>query len=230
MEPVAASIRAVLFDFDGTLVDSEHLHHQSWLEAAAPWGVTVSWDEYEQRLVGISDTRACEFFLGLAGLEPTAERLEIGRQRKHAVYRRRSVHELSVLPAAKGWIGRNSERVPMGVVSSSATPDVVPILDRQGVTHLMQFVLCAEHVERLKPDPFPYLLALDKLRTAAGVRDSRECLVFEDSSTGVQAAEGAGMTVHRLGPPSELPAALDSWSGRIRGACSSAPPPDGALQ
>ncbi|MCY4188038.1 MAG: HAD hydrolase-like protein, partial [Bryobacterales bacterium] len=60
-------IRAVLFDFDGTLFDSECLHYEAWLEAVKPWGVTLSWDDYRQRLVGISDTHACEFSLDLAG-------------------------------------------------------------------------------------------------------------------------------------------------------------------
>ena len=208
-------IRAVLFDFDGTLVDSEYLHHEAWLEAVAPWGVAVSWEDYVRRLVGISDLRACEFFLGMAGMEVTPEALERGRSLKHRAYRARSVDELRIAPQAIEWIVDNCGTVPMGVVSSSAVPDVVPILERQGVARCMEFVVCGDHVERLKPDPAPYRLALSKLDGAFGIRASRECLVFEDSSTGVRAASAAGMTVHALGDAGELPAALAEWDERI---------------
>ena len=205
----------MLFDFDGTLVDSEYLHHESWLEAAAQWGVSVSWEEYERRLVGISDRRACEFFLDLAGMAETPELIELGRSRKHRAYRARSIEELKIDRRVLDWIHRNYGRVPLGVVSSSGVPDVVPILERQGVAGCMQFVICGDHVERLKPDPLPYLHALEKLRSGCSIEDSGECLAYEDSLTGIQAASAAGMTVHAVSTPSELPGALNAWEGRI---------------
>ena len=209
-------IRAVLFDFDGTLTDSEWLHHQSWLEAVAPWGVTVSWDDYERLLVGISDTRASEFFLELAGVERTPERVLHGRARKHAAYRRRSVRELSIDPLVRDWIEEHWQTTPLGVVSSSAVPDVVPILERQGVSAYLRFVICGDHVARLKPDPMPYLLAMEKLAVGWGIHDPRECLVFEDSETGVRAARDAGMTVQPVQPPSNLARLLMQWTARVR--------------
>ena len=211
----------MLFDFDGTLVDSEYLHHESWLEAVKPWGVTVSWEEYVRQLVGISDTRACEFFLGLAGKAATPDSIEQGRSRKHRVYRSRSVEELKIDRSVRDWIRRNHGGVPMGVVSSSAVPDVVPILQRQGVADRMEFIICGDDVERLKPDPAPYLLALVKLRIGFGLDDSRECLVFEDSTTGIRAAVAAGTTVHALRATSDLPSALEEWQERIAGTMDS---------
>ena len=206
----------MLFDFDGTLVDSEYLHHESWLEAVASWGVTLGWEEYQRQLVGISDRRACEFFVTLAGLEPTPELLESGRSRKHRVYRRRAVQELAIDPWVQEWVRANRERVPLGVVSSSAIPDVVPILERQGVASAMRFVICGEHVERLKPDPLPYLLAFEKLREGLPDLQTEECLVFEDSATGVRSASDAGMTVQSLESPRDLHLSLQRWSRKIR--------------
>lgn len=218
MAALVEPIRAVLFDFDGTLVDSEYLHHESWLEAVEPWGVSLGWEEYKRQLVGISDRRASEFFVALAGLEPTPERLETGRGRKHCAYRRRAVQELAIDPRVREWIHSHHQNVPLGVVSSSAIPDVVPILERQGVANALRFVLCGDHVERLKPDPLPYLQALAKLRAALPGLSAAECLVFEDSATGVRSATDAGMTVHRLASPRDLPAALQLWSPKIRQA------------
>jgi len=205
----------VLFDFDGTLFDSEYLHHEAWLEAVEPWGVTVSWEDYKRQLIGISDTRACEFFLDRAGQPRTPEAIQAGRERKHSVYRRRSLQELVPHPSVATWIRNNFERVPLGVVSSSAIPDVVPILERQRIADCMQFIICGDHVERLKPDPLPYLLAFEKLQAGHDISDPGDCLVFEDSSTGIQAAKAAGMTVHALATPEDLPSALDQWSKHI---------------
>ena len=215
MEPPVPSIRAVLFDFDGTLVDSEYLHHEAWLEAVEPWGVTVGWEDYKRKLVGISDRSACEFFLGLADMEVTPEAMDFGRTRKHLYYRRRCVDELTVDPSVSDWIRANCDRVPMGVVSSSAAPDVVPILERQGIADRMRFVVSGDDISRLKPDPMAYLLALEKLRRMCGVRDAGECLVFEDSGTGIRAAREAGMTVQHLDLPGDLPALLEAWDSRI---------------
>lgn len=215
MRDPSSPIRAVLFDFDGTLFDSEYLHHEAWLEAVEPWGVTVGWDDYKRNLVGISDTRACEFFLDLAGRPRTREAIQAGRERKHSVYRRRSVRELAPHPSVAAWIRDNCERVPLGVVSSSAIPDVVPILERQGIADCMRFIICAEHVERLKPDPLPYLVAFEKLQASRDISDPRDCLVFEDSSAGVQSARAAGMRVHVLAKPADLPSALEEWSPHI---------------
>ena len=205
----------MLFDFDGTLFDSEYLHHEAWLEAVEPWGVTVGWEDYKRNLVGISDTRASEFFLELAGRPRTPEAIQAGRERKHSVYRRRSLQELAPHPSVATWIRDSCKRVPLGVVSSSAIPDVVPILERQDIADCLRFVICAEHVERLKPDPLPYLVAFEKLQVACDISDPRECLVFEDSSAGVQSARAAGMRVHVLAKPADLPSALEEWSPHI---------------
>ncbi len=109
-------VRAVLFDFDGTLSDSEYLHHEAWLEAAADWGAAVGWEEYTQRFVGISDRNACKIFLQKAGLPPTDALIEAGCLRKHRCYRRRSKIELTVDERVVEWIRSASPRVPLGKV------------------------------------------------------------------------------------------------------------------
>ncbi len=209
-------IRAVLFDFDGTLADSEWLHHQAWLEAVAPWRVSVGWADYKRLLVGKSDTSASEYFLKLAGIERTPTVIQGGRARKHAAYRRRSVAELSVDPLVREWMREHWRRVPLGVVSSSAVPDVVPILERQGVAGYLRLVICGEHVARLKPDPMPYLMAFEQLSAGWQICDPRECLVFEDSETGLRAGRQAGVTVQAVPSPRDLPGLLAAWTPRIR--------------
>jgi beta-phosphoglucomutase len=211
----SANIRAVLFDFDGTLCDSEHLHHEAWLEAAEPWGVAVGWEEYTQRFIGISDRNAARIFLEKSGQDATEELIDAGCQRKHECYRRRSAAELKVDSRVCDWVRSVSAKVPIGVVSSSATPDVVPILENHGIADAMRFVICGEHVTRLKPDPMPYALALEKLREIVEVDRAGDCLAFEDSNSGVASATAVGLTVHRLDSPTKLGDALAHWERKI---------------
>ncbi len=222
LKPLVTRLRAVLFDFDGTFVDSESLHHESWLDATEPWGVTISWEDYKRQMIGISDRRACEYFLTEAGLDRTDELVALGCSRKHRAYRERSVNELKVDHAVGAWIRENAANVPLAVVSSSAIEDVVPILEAQGVDHYLRFVICGDHVERLKPDPMPYQLAFNKLAALDVVASPTEVLVFEDSDAGFRSAKAAGMTTHRLGAPSELGVALTEWTGQIVGAARAA--------
>ncbi len=211
----APTIRAVLFDFDGTLSDSEYLHYECWLEAAADWGSAVDWESYKRDFVGISDRNACRIFLEKAGLEPADEAIAAGCLRKHQCYRRRAPAELTIDARVVEWIRAAAPKVPLGVVSSSAVPDVAPTLELCGIAGAMRFAICGDHAARLKPDPMPYLLALEKLRKDAGVEHASECLVFEDSATGIASASAAGMTVHPLDDPARLADALAEWEPRI---------------
>lgn len=220
-----APIRAVLFDFDGTLADSERLHYESWLEAASRWEVSVRWQEYQDRLIGVSDGKASEFFLMRAGRVPTPELIELGQRRKRRAYRERSLRELEIDAGVRRWILSNHRRVPIGVVSSSLPPDVVPILQAHGLARCMRCVVCGDDVRRHKPHPEPFLLALEKLRRELPVLRATQCLVFEDSASGVRSASSAGMTVHRIRAPSELPAALEEWTARIHAAVPSVAEP-----
>ncbi len=204
-----------MFDFDGTLCDSEHLHHESWLEAAEPWGVDLGWEEYTQRFVGISDREAARMFLEKSGQEATEELMTAGCLRKHNCYRRRSANELRVDSRVVEWVRSASPKIPIGVVSSSATPDVVPILEKHAIADAMQIIVCGEHVTRLKPDPMPYLLALAQLREIVDIDRAGDCLAFEDSTSGVVSAKAAGLTVHQLDEPAQLADALGHLETKI---------------
>ncbi len=212
----------MLFDFDGTLADSERLHYESWLDAASRWGASVSWQEYQDRLIGVADGKASEFFLRRAGRPPTPELIELGQRRKRRAYRERSLRELEIDATVRRWILSNHRRVPIGVVSSSLPPDVVPILQAHGVARCMSCVVCGDDVRRHKPHPEPFLLALEQLRREQPSLQASQCLVFEDSATGVRSASSAGMTVHRVRIPSELPPALGEWTAQIHAAVPSA--------
>ena len=200
----AAEIRAVLFDFDGVLVDSEHLHYECWLEALRPYGALISWDDYQRRLTGISDPEAAPILLSLADENPTDEAVSRALETKNRLYRTRCAAELAVSAEVCSWITDASSRLLLGVVSSSSLEEVEPLLTVAGIRPALAVLVCAEDVSQRKPDPEPYLVAFGRLRRLDPSVRPGHCLVYEDSDPGVAAAIAAGMEVQRVSTPGEL--------------------------
>lgn len=205
---MSLEIRAVLLDFDGTLVDSEPLHYEAWLAAVKPHGGYVDWPDYQVRFVGKTDHWAAETFLGEAGLNPPPELLAEVKQAKHAYFRKHSPERLAIDEETIASVVQLAENLLVGVVSSSIARDVEPTLRKHGLTDRFEFLVCGEHVSRHKPDPEPYLLAHERLRARDAAIEADHCLVFEDSDSGVAAATAAGMKVRRVGTPEQLPGML----------------------
>ncbi len=201
---VGAGIRAVLFDFDGVLVDSEYLHYQCWAEALRHYGAVISWEEYQRQMTGISDPEAAPVLLSLADDSPGDEAVSHALETKTNLYRKRCTVELAIPSEVCSWITDTSRGLLLGVVSSSSVEEVEPLLDTAGIRSSIAVLVCAEHVSRPKPDPEPYLVALQRLRNHDPGLQPRHCLVYEDSNPGATAALAAGMAVERVTSPNDL--------------------------
>ncbi len=201
---LGTDIRAVLLDFDGTLVDSEPLHYEAWLNAVEPYGASTDWPDYVARFVGKTDTWAAETFLTEAGGEVDPALIRRVCDAKHAYFRERSPQRLSVTGGVVNWILERLGGRLVGVVSSSISRDVEPTLVKGGLRDRLDVVVCGEHVKRHKPDPEPYLLALERLRSRGAGLDAAQVVAFEDSSSGLASATAAGMDVVRVDAPTSL--------------------------
>ncbi|MCC6264979.1 MAG: HAD family phosphatase [Bryobacterales bacterium] len=180
--------RAILFDFDGVLVDSEPVHHIAWSEALAPLGVSISAEVYLRQFTGIEDRGAIEW---LASVTPahSFEVLWATFPRKQEVFLERMLAEPLVPEASAKLLEQlKLEDYRLAVVSSSSGCEVWPILERNGVRHLFDLGVFAEDVAQKKPHPEPYRKALSQL----GVHTA---LVLEDSSPGMASATAAGCEV-----------------------------------
>lgn len=183
--------QAVIFDFDGVLVDSEPLHYHAWSEALAPLGVQVSEEVYHERFIGIEDRGAIEW---LASAHPTHsfEDLWATFPRKQELFLERILAEPLVPEASRKLFEQlKVEGYLLGVVSSSSRCEVWPVLELNGVRHLFDLGVFAEDVVRKKPHPEPYQKALE----AMGVQ---QALVLEDSNAGIASATAAGCEVIRV--------------------------------
>jgi beta-phosphoglucomutase len=202
--------RALLFDFNGTLSDDEPLLFAILSELFAEQGQPLAEDVYYERLAGLSDPEIVRLWLG--DDHPAVDAVLAERV---ARYRTRVSHGSTISAAARDAVRYAAERVPVAVVSGAYRDEVVPALEAAGLDGAVTVVITIEDVERGKPDPAGYLLALEHL--GGGLR-ARDVTVFEDTEAGVAAAKAAGMRCvaipgthapERLALADELAPALD---------------------
>ena len=189
------SFDAILFDFDGVLVDSEPIHYDCWIETLAPYGFEMDWDTYARTCVGISDRTMIERFARSQTPPLDFEQLYAQYPRKKELFRDRI---LSANPFPTATLDLIRElALPMAVVSSSGRTEVEPPIVQAGIRHHFQALVCGLEAGKLKPAPEPYLRAAELLKV-------RSALVVEDSDAGAAAGQAAGFEVLRISHPAEL--------------------------
>jgi beta-phosphoglucomutase len=178
--------RAVLWDLDGTLVDSEAFHWQSWVHALEADGVSVTYEQFKASF-GQRNDRILQRWLG-AGSD--AGRIERIAEAKEAEYRRlAAVHGLTPLPGAAEWLTRLRARGWRQAIASSAPRQNVDVmLEALGLTALFDAIVASEDVTIGKPDPQVFLRAASRLDTLPS-----HAVVVEDATAGIEAARRAGM-------------------------------------
>ena len=209
--------RAVLWDMDGTLVDSRDRHWRSWQEVLAAEGVAVS----EAQFLATFGQRNDTILRGWLGAEAEPERVRRIGEAKEAAYRRLVVERgLAPLPGAADWLRRLDEAGWRQAVASSAPRlNVEFVLRVLGLERRFRALVAAEDVKAGKPAPDVFLAAAARL----GVQPGR-CVVVEDAEAGIEAARRAGMSSVGVGIRSaDLPVAslaelpLDAFDGLVRG-------------
>jgi len=189
---------AILFDFDGTLVDSEPIHYECWQEVLKPFGLNLSWDEYCRNCIGVSDRAMIEKLAGEVGLD--FKELYAQYPRKKELLRDRMLAAPPMMAEVREFL-LGFDRVPMGLVTSSHRIEVEPVLEALAVRNRFAASVFGDEVQNLKPNPEPYLLAAERL----GVKRP---LVFEDSDAGLASAKAAGFSAIRVMNPGDLPGLL----------------------
>jgi HAD superfamily hydrolase (TIGR01509 family) len=178
--------RGVLWDLDGTLVDSAELHWLSWRDTLAGAGVEITYQQFLDSF-GQKNDRILPLWLG-AGT-PAERMREIG-DAKEAEYRRLARDRgLTPLPGAADWVNRLREGGWRQAIASSAPRlNVEVMLEALGVREAIDAVVGAEDVTAGKPDPQVFLAAATKLGL-----DRERCVVVEDAAVGIEAARRAAI-------------------------------------
>ncbi len=193
LELPAGTFRAYLFDCDGTIADSMPLHYIAWKNSLAEWNCS-----FDERLFYAWGGRPVAEIISLLneqqGLSMPVERVAT---RKEDLYRE-LLPQLKAVPEVMEHIDAQHGRIPFAVVSGSTRESVTASLASLRLLDRFETMVCAGEYERSKPDPECFLLAASRLRVAP-----QDCLVFEDTEMGIQAAQAASMASVRVPPPRE---------------------------
>jgi HAD superfamily hydrolase (TIGR01509 family) len=193
-------IRALIFDFDGLILDTETPEVQIWQELYARYGQEFPLDEWVRSVVGatVANLDPVAQLERLTGLPLDAQTLKEQAQRTRLAWQA----DLPPLPGVADYL--NSARrlgLRLAIASSSPHAWVDDHLRRLEFFNLLDAVICREDAPRLKPDPDLFLAALSALKVEAD-----QAIAFEDSPNGVQAARAARM--HVVGVPNPITARL----------------------
>lgn len=178
--------KALIFDMDGTLVDSERIHCRAWSETLNGYGLEAPPFEDFGQYVGVSDEQMAVEFVESGNLEIAPAGL-VGEKR--AAYQA-LVPEIPLLAGVIEILNRCRGNCRMAVASSSPYDELMHILEHHALTRLFDHVVGGDMVSRKKPDPEIYI----KVCGLLGVLPE-ESIAFEDSQAGVEAAKSAGLTV-----------------------------------
>ncbi|MFI6007750.1 HAD family hydrolase [Streptomyces sp. NPDC051243] len=177
---------SVIFDLDGTLVDSEPHYFEAGRQVLAEHGISdFTWADH-QRYVGISTLETVTLWKREYGLTATVDELLAAKNRRYLELARTStraypqMREFVELLAAEG--------VPMAVASGSSLEAITTVLAGTGLDARLRTVVSADEVDRGKPAPDVFLEAARRLGVAPG-----DCIVLEDAAPGAAAAHAAGM-------------------------------------
>ena len=176
--------RALLFDLDGTLAETDSLHLPTWVDALEPYGVDIDEEFYRERISGRSTGEIVGDLLPDLSEEEGAS---IG-DAKEASFRERAAG-LEPLPGLLDFVQKGKRRgMRMALVTNAPKENVGAILPALKLQDYFQTVVLAAEVGAVKPDPAPYEAALERIGVSAD-----EALAFEDSVSGIASTVAAGI-------------------------------------
>jgi HAD superfamily hydrolase (TIGR01509 family) len=190
-------IQAVLFDFNGIIINDEPLHQRAYTETLKAEGINLTEADYMASL-GMDDRRFVEAAYGRAGRpldDKTRERII---KRETELHRAALEENLPLFPGVETFAKALARHFTLGIVSMSRREQVEYALERAAMDSVFSIIISAEDVRACKPDPECYntgFLRIDEFRRRAGHTSlsPEECLVIEDSPPGIRAGRAAGM-------------------------------------
>ena len=176
-----SAARAVLWDMDGTLIDSEELHWISWRNTMANEGIAITREQFLASFGQRNDSIIPQWL----GAAATPERIERIANAKEELYRHLIRRDgISPLPGVATWLHRLHRDGWLQVIASAAPrANIDAVLEALSATHIFQGIVSAEDVHRGKPNPEVYLVAAYRVGALPG-----SCIVVEDAAAGIEGA------------------------------------------
>ncbi|MGZ9257296.1 MAG: HAD family hydrolase [Candidatus Binatia bacterium] len=187
-------LRAVIFDFNGIIVDDEPIHFELFQKVLAEEGIELTNDAYYARYLGFDDRGAFSF--GYREHDRPLSQLKLAEliARKAVYYQEAIRNHVAIFPGVKKLVADLAQSLPLAVASGALRNEIETILTTANLIHHFMVVVSAEDVERGKPEPDIFLQALAALNAHDGNPiQANQCVVIEDSKEGIKGARRAGM-------------------------------------
>lgn len=186
---------AVIFDFDGIIVDTEPTHYKAFQEVLVPLGLGFSWQDYLDGYLGLDDRDAFRKGFGRAGHSLCDAELGDLIHRKGLAFTRMVATGVTPYEGVVELIRFLSGRLPIALCSGARRSDIDPVLTLLELTGCFDAVVTADEVAASKPAPESYLTAVARLQEIFPAVDAATTLAIEDTPAGIRAATGAGVKV-----------------------------------
>ncbi len=190
-------LKAVVFDFDGIIVDTEPLHYKTFQKILESLGAGFSWDEYVEKYMGFDDRDAFREAFRSNGLELDDKKLVHLVSQKATLFQEVASEGVSSYPGVVELIRSLSGKIPLAICSGALRSDIEPLLLMLSIQDAFDSVVTADDVIASKPDPASYSLAILRLQQLFPGQQitPSSSVAIEDTPSGISSAKGAGLKV-----------------------------------
>ena len=188
-------LKAIIFDCDGVIVDSEPSHLRAFQSVLAEIGISLSKEEYDTTYLAMDDKGCFEKVLATHHRPAGQAIIKALIHQKMALYKAFSKERLYIYPGVVDFVKQVEGRYKLAIASGAFRGEIKMVLDYGGIRSAFPVIVSAQDVKNGKPHPEPFLTALAQLSGSGhdGIINPCECIVIEDSIHGVMAARAAGM-------------------------------------
>jgi len=188
-------LRAVIFDFDGVITDSEILHLRAFNRVLAQYGIEISTKDYYKEYLGLTDIDCFNLIVDRNKPRLESQKIENLVKQKNEIFDKLAQTEGKIIEGVYDFLQMLKEnKVPMAICSGALRAEIELILEQAHLRRFFEVIVSAEEVKKGKPHPEGFLLTLQKLNEGrqSPIR-ANQCIAIEDSHWGLKAAKKAGM-------------------------------------
>ncbi len=188
-------LRAVIFDFDGVITDSEILHLRAFNRVLAQFGIEIKTKDYYKDYLGLTDVDCFQLVAHKGRLGLDGREIKTLVKQKNQVFQELAKTEGRIIEGVRDFLEMlRQNNVPMAICSGAVLAEIELILEEARLRPFFAVIVSAEQIKRGKPDPEGFLLTLQELNHERQIHiESDQCIVIEDSHWGLEAAKAAGM-------------------------------------
>ena len=188
-------LRAVIFDFDGVITDSEMLHLRAFNRMLGQFGIEITTEDYYRDYLGLTDVDLLDLLVEKELLKAGRSAIEKLALQKKEMFEELAKSEGSIIEGVGEFLEMlKQNKILRAICSGALSGEIELILEKGGLRRFFDVIVSGEQVKRGKPEPDGFLLTLERLNDGGkNPIAANECVVIEDSHWGLEAAKAAGM-------------------------------------